>query len=423
VSTAAESFLAFRIPLSRLTVQHELLRPELDEAIERVLRRGVFAPDEEVYGFENEFAAYLGARYAVAVGSGGAALTFALLSVGISAGDEVVSVPNVDLSASAPITHAGARLAWADIDDRSYTLDPAGLERRITPRTRAVIAVHAYGNPADMDPILQICREHRLAVIEDAALAPGAVYRGRRVGTFGDAACFSFSPTKPLGAIGEAGMIVTNDAGAAERARLISDHGYSRRSIASIRHGEIGAPYEYAVEGFNGVMDELQAAVLRVKLKHLNGWIERRRSHVAIYRAMLAHLEPEYLLLPRATPGSQPAFRSFVVRSSARTELMWYLAGRGIATSLAYGPPLHLHPVYKYLGYARGTLPRSESVAEELLGLPLAPELSEGEIHDVASEIQTFFSKCSPVSPGGVELSATTVHPRIRGAESSHNLI
>ena len=262
--------LRIMIPGNRLAQQYESIRVSLDEAISRVTQRGVFTPSIEVEAFEEEFARYVGVRHAVSVASGSMAVMLALRALGIKAGDEVISVPNVDVAASAPIAHAGGRAIWVDILPRSYNLDPDQLEDQITSKTRAIVAVHMYGNPAEMDRILEIAGRFEIPVVEDAALALGAVYRGQQVGTIGHIGCFSFAPGKILGALGKAGMVVTNDADLAKQVRVLSMYGFHPSSIEATQSGSAGARFEYLVEGFNACMDELQAAILRVKLRHLD---------------------------------------------------------------------------------------------------------------------------------------------------------
>lgn len=381
----------FAIPATRLAQEYESIRAELDAAIARVTKRAVFTPDVEVRAFEEEFARYIGVRHAIAVGSGSAALMVALMALGGEPGDEVISVPNVDISASAPIAHAGARAVWTDIDPNTYNLDPEGLEDKITPRTRAIIVVHMYGNPADMDRILEIAGRYGVPVIEDAALAHGATYGGRKVGSIGDMGCFSFCPGKILGALGQAGIVVTDDADLAYQARLIGNFGFDPASIEAVLRGEIGARFEYIMEGFNAVMDELQAAVLRVKLRHLDEWLARRRKNAGVYREMLADLVPQHLQLPQDTPGAVPSYRMFVIRSRKRDQLQAHLTKAGIWTGLAYVPPLYVQPVYQHLGYGYGSFPQTDRVARELLCLPTVPELSRQEVESVGKAIRQFF--------------------------------
>lgn len=381
----------FAIPGSRLAQQHATIQPELNKALARVMRRAVFTPAAEVEAFEQEFAAYVGVNYAVGVTSGSVAVLLALKALGLQPGDEVISTPQVDISASAPISQAGARPVWVDIHPRTYNLDPDQLEAAITPRTRAIVVTHMYGNPADMQPILEIAGRHTLPVIEDAALAVGAKYCGRQVGRLGQLGCFSFSPGKMLGAWGKAGMVVTNEAELARQVRVWSSYGFDLTSLEAIERGVVGAQFDYIVEGFNARLDELQAAVLRVKLRHLDKWVLRRREHARRYRQILAGLEPEHLLLPQDTPGSEPAYRVFVLRSPRRDHLMRHLAGAGIWSGLNYVPPLHLQPVYQALGYGPGAFPQTELVARELLCLPTLPELSDQEVEKVGETIHHFF--------------------------------
>jgi len=380
-----------KIPGTRLDREYESIRDELDPAIAQVIRRGVFAPHVEVEALEREFAQYIGVRHAVAVGSGFAALISAFMALPGISGGEIISVPNVDVSASAPITHAGARPVWTDIDPRTYNLNPAGLEDRITAKTRAIDVVHMYGNPADMDPILEIADRHQIPVVEDASLGPGATYHGRKVGGIGCMGCFSFCAGKVLGAMGRAGIVVTNQADLAERVRVISNYGYEPSSFEVIVGGVIGVQFVAQTEGFNFVMDELQAAVLRVKLRHLDEWLERRRENAAIYRQMLADLEPEHLLLPIDTPGTVPVYRMFVIRTPRRDQLQAHLKDAGVWSGLAYVPPLHVQPAYRYLGYAPGSFPWTERVTRELLCLPTVPQLSTQEVEAVGETVRRFF--------------------------------
>jgi dTDP-4-amino-4,6-dideoxygalactose transaminase len=386
----------YAIPGTRLAQEYRSLRSELDLAIARVLQKGAYCPDAEAVAFEREFAAYVGVRYAVAVNAGSAAVMLALMALGTQPGDEVISVANVDISASAPISHAGGRAVWVDIDPRTYNLDPAGLGEAITPRTRAIIAVHMYGNPTDLASILSIAEAHGIPVVEDGALGPGAFYSGRKVGSLGRIGCFSFCPGKVLGALGQAGIVVTDDPALAERVRVLGNYGLEPRGLEAIVRGEVGARFVASLEGYNCRMDELQAAVLRVKLRHLDEMLERRRENAAVYRETLADLEPEHLLLPQDTPGSEPVYRMFVIRCPRRDELQRFLATEGIWTGLAYVPPLHLQPAYEHLGYRPGAFPRTEQVAEELLCLPTVPELSTQEVRTVADRIRTFLTRAAP---------------------------
>ena len=384
--------LQITIPGNRLAQQYRSIQVSLDEAISRVTQRGVFTPSIEVAAFEEEFARYIGVRYAISVASGGTAGMLALRALGIKDGDEVISVPNVDVAASAPIAHAGGRAIWVDILPRTYNLDPDQLEAQITPKTRAIVAVHMYGNPAAMNRILEIAGRFEIPVVEDAALALGAVYCGQQVGAIGRIGCFSFAPGKILGALGKAGMVVTNDPDLAKEVRVLSTYGFDPSSLQAIQSGTAGARFEYLVEGFNASMDELQGAILRVKLKHLDHWLRGRRENARLYRKLLSVLEPEHLLLPEDTPGSEPVFRFFVVRSPKRDGLMKRLSDAGIWSGLAYVPLLHVQRVYQHLNYSIGSFPQAEKVSEELLCLPTVPELSLEEVETVSETVLQFFT-------------------------------
>ncbi|MCL4295442.1 MAG: DegT/DnrJ/EryC1/StrS family aminotransferase [Anaerolineae bacterium] len=381
----------FTIPGNRLAQQSDSIKDEVDEAVDRVKRRAVFKPDLEVAAFEAEFARYVGVKHALAVASGSFALLLALKALDIKPGDEVISVANVDISVSAPIVHAGARPVWVDIHPRTYNLDPQQLEAKITPRTRAILVVHMYGNPVELNSITEIANQHRIPVIEDASLAHGAIYRDQRVGSMGKIGCFSFSPGKILGAYGQAGMIVTHDAELAQRISILANYGYQPSAIVAIREGAVGARFDSLMNGYNACMDELQAAVLRVKLRRLDDWLQHRRKNAHLYREILSDLEPRYLLLPQDTPQSEPVYRVYVIRSPHRDALMHQLAQAGIWTGLQYVPPLHLQPVYQHPDYGPGSLPQTELVTTELLCLPTIPELSAEEIVKVGHAIRQFF--------------------------------
>lgn len=382
----------YRIPGSRLAQEYESIQREVDPVVARVLQRGAYCPDVEAEAFEREFASYVGVAHAVGVNSGSMAVMLALMAVGGEPGGRIVSVPNVDISAFAPIAHAGAQAIWVDIDPHTYNLDVEQLEAALTPHTRAILAVHMYGNPLSMDRILEIAGRHGVPVVEDASLAHGATYRGRKVGSIGDIAAFSFCPGKILGGVGQAGAVVTNDANLAERVRVLSKYGFDLQSLEAVVQGRVGARFKYEREGFNARMDELQAAVLRVKLRHLEDWLARRRANARIYCEMLSDLVPEHLQLPAHAAGAEPVYRMFVIRCARRDELQAYLAEAGIWTGLAYVPPLHLQPVGRYLGYGPGSFPQTERVADELLCLPTIPELSSDEIAWVAETIRSFFN-------------------------------
>ena len=359
------------IPFVDLRRQLQTLRPEIDAALGRVLDSGQFVLGDEVTAFEREFAAYCGGGDAVAVNSGTSALHLALLAAGVSAGDEVITVPFTFVATAAAIVAAGATPRFVDIDPVHFTIDPAAFEAALTPRTRAVIPVHLYGQPAEMDSIVALARRHGVAVIEDAAQAHGAESHGRRCGTVGDLAAFSFYPSKNLGAYGEGGAVVTRNPRYAETMRLLRDWGQSRK-------------YEHRMRGFNYRMDAFQAAILRVKLRHLDGWTAARRSRAALYTRLLrdSGVRP-----PVERAGSRHVFHVYTVRVSDRAPVQAALTRAGIQTGIHYPIPVHLQEAYADLGYARGDFPAAERAADEVLSLPMFPELTDGEVEAVVAAV------------------------------------
>ncbi|MCX8067101.1 MAG: DegT/DnrJ/EryC1/StrS family aminotransferase [Anaerolineae bacterium] len=366
------------IPSFDLTRQYVSLKEEIDAAIARVLARGRFILGEEVTAFEQEFAAACGVAHAVGVASGTDALYLALRACGIGPGDEVITVSHTAVATVAAIELAGARPVLVDVDPRRYTMDPAKVEERITPRTRALLPVHLYGCPADMAPLLEIARRYGLFLIEDCAQAHGAYYRGRPVGSWGDIAAFSFYPTKNLGAFGDGGAVVTNDSTLARRVQLLREYGWARRYVSHIR-------------GTNSRLDEIQAAVLRVKLRHLEAWNERRRQIAALYSEYLAEATRWGLVLPGEPENAHHVYHLYVVRHPQRDALQAFLRERGIGTLVHYPVPVHLQPAYADLGYREGSLPVSEALAREVLSLPMYPELTDEEVQRVAEAVREFF--------------------------------
>ena len=347
------------IPFVDLQAQYARIRPEIEQAVLAVLASGHYVQGTEVAAFEEAFAAYSGARQAVAVNTGTSALHLALLAAGVGPRDEVVTVPHTFAATVAAILYAGARPVFVDVDPVTYTLDPARLEAAITPRTKAVIPVHLYGQPADMDPILDLARRHGLVVIEDAAQAHGADYKGRRIGSIGDLTCFSFYPGKNLGACGEGGAVTTNDDDLARTLRLLRSWGEEKK-------------YEHRLKGFNYRLDEIQAAILRVKLGHLEAWTEARRTHAARYDRALAGLP---VAAPVARPDARHVYHVYAIRTTEREALRRELAAEGIATNIHYPIPVHLQEAYADLGYGPGDFPHAEQAAREVLSLPMYPEL------------------------------------------------
>jgi dTDP-4-amino-4,6-dideoxygalactose transaminase len=360
------------IPFIDLVAQYHGIKDEVDQAIGRVLETGRFVLGEEVEAFEREFALVAGTSQAIAVNSGTAALHLALVAAGVGAGDEVITVPFTFVATVAAICHAGAQPVFVDIDARSFTIDVAQIEAAITPRTKAILPVHLYGQAADIDPIRSIADRHGLVVIEDAAQAHASQYRGRPCGSLGDLGCFSFYPSKNLGACGEGGLIATSNRVFADRLRLLRDWGQTAR-------------YQHVIPGYNARMDAFQGAILRVKLRHLPRWTEARRRHAARYRELLSGTG---LSLPEEMPYARHVYCLYTVRSREREALRATLAADGIATAVHYPTPVHLQPAYERLGYRRGSLPVSERASNEVLSLPLFPELSCAQIDTVAAAIR-----------------------------------
>jgi len=360
------------IPFLDLKAQYLGIKDEVASAVAGVLESTQFVLGPEVEAFENEFAALCNARHGVAVNSGTSALHLALIAAGVGPGDEVITVPFTFVATVAAIRYAGATPVFVDIDPVTFTMDPAGIQRAITPRTKALLPVHLYGQPADMDPILAVARRNGLTVIEDAAQAHAAAYKGRQVGSLGDLACFSFYPGKNLGAYGEGGIVIAQDAALARKLRMLRDWGQQER-------------YHHVVQGFNYRMDGIQGAILRVKLRHLEAWTEARRAHAARYDMQLAG---SGVATPSARPDARHVFHIYAVRVHDREALRQRLQTDGIATGLHYPIPVHLQPAHADLGYRLGNFPHAERAAAEVLSLPLYPELTVEQIDHVASAVR-----------------------------------
>ena len=369
------------IPMVDLKAQYAALKGEIREAVDRVLESGMFILGPEVESFEKEFAAYCGSTYAVGLNSGTTALFLALAAWGIGPGDEVITVPQTFFATAEAISWTGAKPVFVDIDEKNYTMNPAGLEKAVTKKTKGIIPVHLYGHPADMDPILKVAKKYNLLVLEDAAQAHGALYKGRRAGSLGDAACFSFYPGKNLGAYGEGGAVVT------------SDHDLAVKIQKLRNHGRLGNRGVHEMLGVNGRMEAIQGAILRVKLKYLNEWNEKRRQIAAWYRQAL---EDTPLILPQEASFAKSAFHLYVVRSSQRDEFQEFLNARGIQAQAHYTLPLHLLPIYRKEGWREGKLPVSEKVCREILSLPLYPEMTQEQVGEVANAVRDFF-RTNPV--------------------------
>jgi len=359
------------IPFMDLKAQYRSIKEEVDAAVFNVLESCQFALGKEVAAFEEEFAEYCGAQYGIGVNSGTSALHLALLAAGVGPGDEVVTVPFTFVATVAAILYPGACPVLVDIDPQSFTMDINQIEAAITERTKAIMPVHLYGQPADMDPILEIAQRHNLLVIEDAAQAHGAEYKGRRAGGIGDLGCFSFYPGKNLGAYGEGGMVVTNNPDYARTIRMLRDWGQQKK-------------YEHVLKGYNYRMEGIQGAVLRVKLRHLEDWTEARRSHAARYNELLAGSGVQ---TPVEMPYSRHVYHVYAIRTSDRAAWKKALQAREIHTGIHYPFPVHLLEAYADLGYEAGAFPHSEQAAHEVLSLPMYAELSDDAIGTVVAEV------------------------------------
>ena len=360
-----------RVPSLDLKAQYQRIKPEIDAAIARVLDSGQFVLGAEVAGFEQEFARYCGAAECIALNSGTSALHLALLAAGVGPGDEVITVPFTFVASVAAVVYTGARPVLVDIDGRSFTMDPAAVEAAISPRTKAILPVHLYGQPADMDPIMEVARRHGLIVIEDAAQAHGAKYKSRPVGSIGDIGCFSFYPGKNLGAYGEGGAVTTSNSEYARTIRMLRDWGQDRK-------------YHHLLHGFNYRMEALQGAILRVKLRHLERWTDARRAIVGKYNQLLAGSAVER---PAEMPWGRHVYHLYTLRSDRRDILRESLQNKGIQTGIHYAVPAHLQPAYANLGYGRGSLPQSEKAADEVVSLPLYPEMTSDQLQMVAQAV------------------------------------
>jgi dTDP-4-amino-4,6-dideoxygalactose transaminase len=361
-----------KVPYLDLKGQYHSIKPEIDAAISRVLESCQFVLGPEVAGFEQEFATYCGATECIAMNSGTSALHLALLAAGVGPGDEVITVPFTFVASVSAVTYTGARPVLVDIDPRSFTMDPAAIEAAITPRTKAILPVHLYGQSADMDPIMEIARRHGLVVIEDAAQAHGAKYKGRPVGSIGDIACFSFYPGKNLGAYGEGGAVTTSNPEYARTMRMLRDWGQDRK-------------YHHVLRGFNYRMEGFQGAILRVKLRHLEAWTEARRAVVNLYNDLLTDSGVE---TPTEMPWGRHVYHVYTLRTEDRDGLQASLQADGIQTGIHYPVPAHLQPAYSDLGYGRGAFPHSEAASQQVLSLPLYPELSSQSVAEVAGAVK-----------------------------------
>ncbi|MCR6502420.1 DegT/DnrJ/EryC1/StrS family aminotransferase [Shinella sp. CPCC 101442] len=361
------------IPLLDLKAQYASLKPEIDAAVLKVLASAQYVLGDEVEQFEREFAEYCGVRHAIAVNSGTSALHLTLLSLGCGPGDEVVTVPFTFVATVSAICYTGARPVFVDVEQSTLTMDPERLEAAITPRTKAIVPVHIYGQMANMDAIQAVAARHGLPVVEDACQAHGAEFRGRRAGSFGVAGCFSFYPGKNLGACGEGGIAVTDDDRHAKTLRMLRDWGQEQR-------------YHHVLKGYNYRMDGIQGAILRVKLRHLEAWTEARRAHAARYTALLGGMR--HIRLPYADAQRRHVYHIYAIRTGDRDGLQRALLAEGVQTGLHYPIPVHLQPAHADLGYAPGDFPVSEAAAREVLSLPIYPEMAAHQVEQVVRAVE-----------------------------------
>jgi dTDP-4-amino-4,6-dideoxygalactose transaminase len=362
-----------KVPFLDLKSHHAPMLDEINRAIHEVIDCSAFAGGPFVADFEQDFAAYCRVPYALGVGNGTEALWLSLLACDIGPGDEVITVPSTFMATAEAITYCGARPVFVDVDERTYTMNPQLLQSVLTARTKAIIPVHLFGQPADMDPIMEFARKHGLYVIEDACQAHGAEYKGRRVGTLGDTACFSFYPGKNLGAFGEAGAVVTGSADLQQKIAILRDHGQVRKYF----HNKVG---------WNCRMDGIQGAVLRTKLRYLEAGNQRRRAHAAHYDAALG--EVDGVVTPLNASYASHVYHVYAIRVNQRDQVMKCLADQGIVTGVHYPVPIHLQEAYRSLGYKRGAFPIAERCAAEFVSLPMYPELTEVQLEIVIEGVK-----------------------------------
>ncbi|MDB6031149.1 MAG: glutamine--scyllo-inositol transaminase [Verrucomicrobiales bacterium] len=363
-----------QVPFLNLAAQYASLKEELLPVVEQTLAGAHYILGPNVTALEQEIAAYTDTTFGIGVNSGSDALTLALRALDIQAGDEIITTPFTYIAPAESIHQMGARIVFADVDPKTFTIDPKEIARKLSPKTKALLPVHLFGQASPLDEILKLAVLHKLEVVEDCAQAIGAKYNGRSVGSFGRMGCFSFYPTKNLGANGDGGMIVTRDEGLAKKLKMLRVHGIERR-------------YFHDLHGYNSRLDELQAAILRVKLKRLDGWNNRRAEIAARYTAAFKGLPLE---LPVTQAGSTHVFHVYAVLSDRRDALQQFLADKGIPTLIYYPRPLHLQKVYEDLGYREGDFPVAEALSRRILPLPMYPELSDEQVEYVAATIRRF---------------------------------
>lgn len=362
-----------QVPFLNLRAPHDLLRPEINAAIQEVIDSNAFAGGPYVAKFEDDFAKFCDARYAIGVGNGTDALWFILLALGVGPGDEVITTPSTFMATAEAISFCGAKPVFVDIEETAFNLDPAQVEKAITPKTKAILPVHLFGQPADMEPIMAVAAKHGLPVVEDACQAHGAEYKGRRAGSFGAAAAFSMYPGKNLGAMGEAGAITTNDPKLRDTMMTLRDHGQAKK-------------YRHSMIGWNGRMDGIQGAVLRIKLKHLAAWNAARNEHAKRYSELLKDVPG--VITPKPAPDRTHVYHIYAVRVKNRDAILKKMGERGVSCGIHYPIPVHLQEAYRFIGKGRGSFPVAEQCADEFLSLPMFPELTNEQIGKVVSELK-----------------------------------
>lgn len=363
------------IPQLDLVAQHKSIKEELDKAIGEVVASGNYILGPNVEALEHEVASYLGSAHGVGVASGTDALHLALLACGVKSGDEVITTSFSFIATADTIAHVGAVPVFVDINPQTFNLDESKIEHKITARTKTIVVVHLFGQPARMDKIMTIAEEYGIKVIEDCAQAMGAEFQGRKVGSIGSAGCFSFFPTKNLGCMGDGGMVVTDDGEIAERVRMLRVHGQGKK-------------YQSEMLGFNSRLDEIQAAVLRVKLRYLDGWNRKRQDRASLYDKLLSDTP---VVTPFVEENVKHVFHQYTITAPKRAELARGLEEKGIGVAIYYPLPFHLQKVFAYLGYKEGALPESEKAAKNVLSLPLYPELEDNQVEEVARKIKAFY--------------------------------
>jgi dTDP-4-amino-4,6-dideoxygalactose transaminase len=364
------------VPFFDLKIQNSKIRKEIDAAIAAVVDSAHFILGPNVAELEMETAAYHGAKYAVGVASGTDAIHLALRAAGIGKDDEVITTPFTFVATAEVISFIGAKPVFVDIDPGTFNIDPDRIKAKINKRTKAIIPVHLFGQAAEMDPIMELAKQHNLKVIEDSCQAIGAKYHGKHVSTIGDAGCLSFFPTKNLGGFGDGGMVITNDENIYNTVRVLRGHGSK-------------TTYHYDMVGFNSRLDEIQAAVLRIKLKHLEIWMEARRKNASLYGKLISGT----VEMPKEYANVRHVYNQYTVKAKDRNKLQEHLKAKGIGAMIYYPLALHLQNVYKNLGYKKGDLPNCEKVQDEVLSLPIFPELTETQITEVAGAIKEFYGK------------------------------